>query len=155
MRHPAVQRWLGLGVGAAALAGLTASISYYAFAQAPDGPGRTVVAQRRPGGLDAQAQPGQPGEPRRPGAPPFGPGGPQFGPGGPMMGGPMMMGGASMTATSTAVYVMRGNTLYAFDANTLKLKARAELPDGPPGGFRPGGFRPMPPPGQPGDDQQQ
>ena len=47
-----------------------------------------------------------------------------------------------MTATPSTVFVLRGSTLYAFDAGTLKLKAKTELPApefGPQGGG-PGGF---------------
>jgi hypothetical protein len=51
----------------------------------------------------------------------------------------MMMGGgpATITATEHAVYVLRGNTLYAFNAQTLKPTAQVELPQpqfGPGGG---------------------
>jgi hypothetical protein len=44
-----------------------------------------------------------------------------------MMGGPMM-GGPVMTANANAVYVLRGNTLFAFEARSLRLLAREELP---------------------------
>jgi hypothetical protein len=42
----------------------------------------------------------------------------------------MMMGGgpATLTATEHTVYVLRGNTLYAFNAQTLKPTAQVELP---------------------------
>lgn len=52
---------------------------------------------------------------------------------------PMMMGGgATMTATAQAVYILRGNHLYAYDARTLSLLKDVELPrpEGPgPGGL--------------------
>lgn len=46
----------------------------------------------------------------------------------------------AMTATDRHVYVLRGNTLYQFDVNGLKLVGQAQLPEMPPGG-RPGGGR--------------
>ena len=53
-----------------------------------------------------------------------------------------MMGGgpAQMTATATNVYILRGNTLYSFDARTLKLIAQADLPMPVPSQFGPQGF---------------
>ena len=67
------------------------------------------------------SQPGQPG--------PFGPGGGGFQggfPGGfPMM--PMMGGASQIAATPTTVYVLRGNTLYSFDARTLRPMGRTTI----------------------------
>jgi hypothetical protein len=51
-------------------------------------------------------------------------------------------GGATMTATGTAVYILRGNQLLAYDAKTLSLIKSVELPM--PEGRGPGG------PGGPG-----
>jgi len=141
-------RWSAAGLGAALLLGTTTAISLRAMAGSDD------PAGKKPGVQVAQAQQpgtGQPGDvPRRPGGGPGGfgggfgggfPGGPG-GPGGPgfgMMGG---MGGVQMTATSTNVFILRGNTLYSFDARSLKLLGKAELPapEMPAGGFGPGGF---------------
>jgi hypothetical protein len=57
----------------------------------------------------------------------------------------MGMGGPpAMTATGNAVYVLRGNMLYAFDAKDLRQLAKTELPRPEmPQGF-PGGGRPEP-----------
>lgn len=91
----------------------------------------------------AQAQGGGQGFPRQGGqqqggfGPPQGggfPGGPGGGgfPGGGFPGGPMMGmgggGGAAITATDKYVYVLRGNTLYQFAAEGLKMLGKAELP---------------------------
>ena len=91
-------------------------------------------------GVRALAQ-GQPGGPPPPGG--FGgPGG--FRPGG----GFMMGGGGSIAATTNRVYVLRGNTLYAIDAATLKVLGSTELPP-PQMGPRPGApGAGAPPPGQ-------
>ena len=87
----------------------------------------------------ALAQAGRPEPPFQPGGPGgFGPGGPGgFRPGFP--GGPM----PQMVATTTRVYILRGRTLYAFDAGSLKLVAQTEVPE-PQGG--PGGPPPRAPP---------
>lgn len=72
----------------------------------------------------------------RPGQPP--PPGGGF-PGGGRFGGGMMMMPV-MTATDKYVYILRGNTLYQFDAGSLTLVKQADLPrpaGGP--GRRPGG----------------
>lgn len=101
----------------------------------------------RPGG---QGQGGFPGRPGGQGGFPGGPGGGGF-PGGPPMGGMGMMGmgggGATMTATDKYVYVLRGNTLYQFAAEGLKLLGKAELPQ-PQRPQRPdgGAFGEPPPP---------
>lgn len=138
-------RWSAAGLGAALLLGTTTAISLRAMA------GSDEPSGKKPGVQVAQAQPGgggQPGDvPRRPGGP-GGFGGPGFGggfPGGPGGGFPGMMGGmggVQMTATSTNVFILRGNTLYSFDARSLKLLGKAELPapEPPAGGFGPGGF---------------
>jgi hypothetical protein len=84
----------------------------------------------------------------RPGGGGFGGGGAFGGPpgGGGFPGGPMMGmgggGGASIAATDRYVYVLRGNTLYQFSVDGLKMLAKAELPQAQrPGG---GGFPPPP-----------
>jgi hypothetical protein len=142
--NPIWKQRLGMGIGALVLAGGTLALTGHSLtAQASD--------DAQEGGAQRQIQPGQPGF--GPGAPGglggggFGPGGPGFGgPGGPGGPGGMMMGGggggAQMTATATGVYVLRGNTLYAFDPRTLKLAAKSDVPMpeprfGPQG--RPGG----------------
>src|SRR5687767_107413 len=72
----------------------------------------------------ALAQAGRPEPPFPPGG--FGPAGPGgFRPGGPPM--------PQMVATGSRVFVLRGRTLYAFDAGSLRLVAQADLP-GPQGG---------------------
>ncbi len=173
MSSSRIQRWVGAGVGAAVLAGTTMAVSYYAFAQGTERegqprpergqrPGQRPERGQFPGGPEGGQFPGGPGGPGFPGAPggfaggPGGPGGPGFGP--PMGMGPG--GGRQLTATPNGVYVLRGNTLYAFDARTLKLTGQAELPRpefGPGGPMGPGGpggpgFRPGGPggPGGPG-----
>lgn len=75
-------------------------------------------AQGQPGAFPGQGGPGQ-GRPN--------------GQGFPGMGGMGMMGGfgggaATVTATDRYVYVLRGNTLYQFDVNGLKLIAQAQIP---------------------------
>lgn len=138
------------GLGAAALAGASMMITHRAMA-ADTKVASTKTAEVRLA-QNFGGRPGQPGRPGAPGQPPppggfeggegfqGGPGGPG-GPGG--FGGPphMMMGGgpATVSATQSAVYVLRGNTLYAFNAQTLKPTAQVELPrpQGGPGG--PGG----------------
>lgn len=77
---------------------------------------------------------------------PGGPGGPGgFGPQGMMPGRP----GPTLAANSTRVFVLRGDMLLAFDANSLRLVSQAQLPrpngqEGPdvPGGFGPEGRGP-------------
>jgi hypothetical protein len=117
-------------------------------AQAQQGRPRQPGAQGRPGGGgpgspagDGQFGPGGGEGFGGPGGGPGGFGGPGGGPQGfggpggmpPMMGGG---GGASMTATSTAVYILRGNHLFAYDARSLSLIKDVELPrpEGGPGG---------------------
>jgi hypothetical protein len=122
-----LRRNLGLGLGTLALVGATVAVSQRALAQ-----------NERP----------QRGEGGGFGGGGFGGGGGAFGgPGGGGMGGgfPGMMGGSSMTANQTTVFVLRGNQLLAYDAASLRLKAQAELPmpaGGPGGGRGPreGGF---------------
>jgi hypothetical protein len=150
-----VRRWMGLGLGAVLLAGGTIAFSLNSFARADQGEDSAQF-----GGGGQQFGGGGGGFGGGPGGGPGGPGDPggrggRFGPG--MMGGAGMMGGgggASMTATSTAVYVLRGNTLYSFDARTLRPIAKADLPmpEGRPGGG-PGG-RPGGAPGAPGGEGQ-
>jgi hypothetical protein len=133
-----LHRWLGLVLGAGALGIGIATISHQALAQGNQ--------PRRPEDRPGAGQPGFP-----PGEGEGGGFGGRFGGGG--FGGPMrpgmgmmgmMGGGASMTANQNTVYVLRGNQLLAFDANSLKLKAQAELPmphpPGGGGGFGGGGF---------------
>jgi hypothetical protein len=43
-----------------------------------------------------------------------------------MMGG--MMGGTAIAVAGDAVFVVRGNMIYKFDAGTLELLAQAEIP---------------------------
>lgn len=160
MIQNSARRWAGMGLGALILAGGTFALCSRTLAQGQ--PKREIraagpqdVAQQDPAQFGG-GQPGQPGQPGFQGGFPGGPGGPG-GPGFPGNPGMMMMGGgggASMAATSTAVYVLRGNQLLAFDATTLKLKAQAEVPMprmgpmgpdgrggfGGPGGGGPGGF---------------
>jgi len=60
--------------------------------------------------------------------PPGGPGGyGSGGPGGAMMG-PQQPRGAAIAATAEAVFVVSGQTLYKFDANTLELVSSAAIP---------------------------
>ncbi len=83
-------------------------------------------------------QPPMPGQPFQPGQPPM-PGGPFP----PMM--PMPGPSVAIHATSDYVYVVRGNTLFQFDARDLKLLKRVELEERRP---HPGALRP-PGAGQP------
>ncbi len=117
--------WGGAGLGVA----LTL-IGMYAMerAQAQD----PQQGFPRPGGQ------GQGGFPR-----PGGQGGGGF-PGGPMMG--MGGGGGSVTATDKYVYVLRGNTLFQFAAEGLRLLGKAELPQPPRPGGNNGAFGDPPPP---------
>lgn len=149
MKNPnSTRRWATLGLGVLALAGGTFALASRSLAQAEGQPrpeGRRDGEVRRTGPRDGEVRregPRDPGGLRPEGQPGFQPGFPGGFPGGPGMG-PMgpMMGAPTMTATATTVYVLRGNTLFAFDANTLRLKARTELPAPE---FRPGG------PGGPG-----
>lgn len=93
-----------------------------------------------------------PGPMMGPGGPMMGPGGPMMGPGGGMMGGGMgmgMMGNMpAIAATSEYVYVVQGNMLYQYNAKTLKLANKEELPrPAPKMGAGDGGGMGMP--GQP------
>lgn len=142
-------KWTALTVGAGAIlaaAALTTDNALTRAAMAQDQPQRLAQRGNRPGvpadpggfpGGGGGAEFGGPGG-GRPG------GGPGFGP--PMGMGMGMGGGATMTANTTSVFVLRGNTLYAFDARTLKMTGQANLPQpefgpgGPGGGFGgPGG----------------
>lgn len=128
------RRALGVGLGGALILSASLALAYRALAQEQGRNGQ------RPG--TAQAFQGGGGLGGQPGFPPGGGGG--FGGGGFGGGGfgPGMMpggGGGTMTATSTNVYVLRGNTLYSFDARTLKLTAQANLPQPEPGQGFPGG----------------
>jgi hypothetical protein len=157
MLTDSVQRWIGFGLGAAAVTAVTLSVTQRSLAQRAGSEKKTEVAQR--------PQPPQPGDPRQPGIPGqpgvfpgqpgVFPGQPGFQgqppggqPGGRFQGGfpPFMGGGSAMTATPTTVYVLRGNEIFAFDATTLKVKAHADIPMpefGPAGpGGRPGVGRP-------------
>lgn len=127
------RKMLGVGLAAMVLAGTTALVGQRALA----GETKTLDAQE-----EAQARPRTPRQPgAAPGEPPFGgpgdfqgPGGPRgFGgpgglgaPGGP--GGPPLLGGPTMTATTQAVYILRGNQLLAYDAKSLNLIKSVELP---------------------------
>jgi len=146
------KRWVGMGIGALALAGGTLALtSHNLTAQADEntqegGPRPQI---RQPGEPPAFQGGGQPGQPGFGGPPGGGFGGPPGG--GRGFGG--FGGGSQLTATPTGVYVLRGNTLYAYDPRTLKLAAKADLPDdgprfGPQGG--PGQPGQPPRPGQPG-----
>ena len=80
---------------------------------------------------EGQAEPGQ----RPPQFPPEGPRG--FQPGGPGPGGPARFGfvgggPAALAAQGDYVYVVRGNTLYQFQAKDLKLVKKATLEEEPP-----------------------
>lgn len=148
-----VRKYVGVGLGALVAAGATVTLCYQALAQ---GEGALQRQPRRPGEVRLQGAP--PAQPVQPGAEDFaqgfggapeggfgggglgpgpgGPGGPGFGPG---MG--MMMAPTSMTANANTVFVLRGNTLLAYDAGSLRLKASTELPVPEGRGFgRPGGF---------------
>lgn len=144
------------GLGTFTLVGASMTITHRALAadtKATSSKAEVQVAQGGPGNFGRGGGRGgrflAPGQPPLPGGfeggagfqgGPGGPGGPD-GPGGPGgFGGPppMGMGGgpATVTATQSAVYVLRGNTLYAFNAQTLKPIAQVELPrpTGGPGG---------------------
>lgn len=143
MARTTLNRWLGMGLGALVVAGATLALSHQTAAQQADASDRDTatlgqLAFRPQVGGGGQAQPG-----RRP----FGGNEQPMGPGPGMMPMPFGGGGAQLTATATTVYVLRGNTLLAFDARTLKPVAQAELP--PPTMMR--GPGPMPPPGQGGE----
>ena len=111
----------------------------------------TEVAQAPPGaGGYGVPPPGQGGMGPGPGG--MGPGGPGQGGMGPGMRGGMMGGGMMMpqspavTAAGEYVYVVQGNMLYQYNAKTLKLANKAELPrPTPPTGG--GGQAPPPPQG--------
>ena len=121
-------------------------------------------AQAQDPGQGGQARPGgQQGGFGRPGGQ-GGFGGQQGGPGGGGFGGPGGMmgmmggggGGTSIAATDKYVYIVRGNTLYQYAVEGLKLLAKAELPQQPRpqgggGGFGGGGF-PGGPDGPPPSD---
>lgn len=140
MNH--ARQWATLGLGALTLTAATFALSTRSFAQGAGRPRRDpeVRRQDRPEIVPGQAPPGAPGG--LPGGG-FGGGGVGGFPGDPFSGGPPMMpmmGGTQMTATSSTVFVLRGNTLYAFDAGTLRLKAKTQLPaPEPPGPGDPGG----------------
>lgn len=128
---------IGVAVATLSIAAATLAVMHSAEAQGGQ-PG-----QRGPRGGFPQGGPqGQaPGDD-------FGPVGGAFGgPGGPGGPGPqgMMPGGRpgpTMAANSTRVFVLRGNTLLAFDASSLRLVSQAELPrpNGQQGPEGPGGF---------------
>lgn len=130
-----LRRWLGLVLGAGALGIGIATISHQAMAQG--------TQPRR--GDDARPGAERPGAPRGEGE--GGGFGGRFGGGG--FGGPMgpgmmgmMGGGATLTANQSTVFVLRGNRLFAYDANNLRLRAQAEIPMPQPrgeGGFGGGG----------------
>ena len=121
---PRSDRWVAAGgalLGATLMVGAAAMIT---TAQAQDDAPPPPPPRPAP-------QPGQPGGGFQPGGPGFGGG---FGGGIPRPG----FGAAPvMTATERFVYVLRGNTLYQFDANGLRLVAQTELPL--PAGMTPGG----------------
>lgn len=64
-------------------------------------------------------RPGQPGG-MMPGQPGLGPQGMGFG---------QPMGGAQMVASGNYVYILRGNVLYQYAADSLRLMKQARLPD--------------------------
>lgn len=154
---------MAIGYMAAGAALTVAGAAVISTAQAKDPAVKTSAAR----GVKAQT-PADPEAPQPPqgfpggggGQGPFGgqggPGGfPGGGPGGQGMRGPMMgmMGApATMTATDRYVFILRGDTLYQYSTDGLKLVGKAELPRdqrGPRGGQGgPGG------PGGPGEPPQ-
>jgi hypothetical protein len=142
LRHH-VGQVLVLGTGVSVITAVALMIGPGALAsraaQSPTG----NAGQARQLAAATQLFPGQPVPP-----PAGAPGRPGF-PGGPgMMPPPPMGGGAAMTATNQAVYILRGNHLYAYDARNLTLLKDVELPHMPPPPGAPG--RPGNPP-RPGD----
>ena len=141
------RRWLILG-GCLLLAGGIFAVGQRAIAQRAD----DAAAIHRQQDEDALAQ-----RPQRPqgqfGQQGFPPGG-GFGPGGPEAMRMMMMrggGGPAMVANDKTVFILQGDQLLAFDANSLKLKAKAQVPHPtPPHGFGPGGPGRRGGPGRPG-----
>ena len=147
-----LQRWAGVAAGGALVAGITLAVGHQSLAQQQRARAEAslVAAQAAaPQDAFAQAQPEvqqppeaaqpQPGFPGQPGGP---------GPGFPF---PMFGGGGAMAANQNHVYVLRGNTVYALDAGTLKVTAQSQLPGGPmmgPGGFGGGGAGPRFAPGR-------
>jgi len=81
----------------------------------------------------ALAQPGEQGGPP-------GDGGPGMGGGPPMMGGPFMgmrggpPGSLVVTATEKYLFVVRGNTVFQLDVNTLEILKQKDLPEPERGG---------------------
>ena len=63
---------------------------------------------------------------------------------------PIMGGAAAIAAAGEYVYVVQGNTLYQFSANTLKLRNKAQLATTPPPQLRFPQESPQPAPGPPG-----
>lgn len=160
--HSDTRRTLGISTAILVLVGGTLFAGHRAQAQSnvrvspksddsaqvqPGRPRQPGGGPGRPGGFGGPGSPAgddqfAPGGPEGFGGP-GGPGGPGGfgGPGGPGGMPPMMMmggGGATMTATATAVYILRGNHLYAYDARSLSLLKDVELPR--PEGAGPGGF---------------
>ena len=145
----------GIALGAFVATGL-GTVYTAAKAQTPNVQGQAGQQGGRPG-FGGQGGPGGGGFPGGQGGPggggfPGGQGGPgggfgggQGGPGGGMMRG--MMGGGMqpvVTATERYVYVLRGDTLFQYSAEGLKLVAKATLPQdqrqgGPGGPDGPGG----------------
>lgn len=132
---------------------IIAGVALGAFVATGLGTVYTAAKAQTPNVAVQQGQPGQQG-----GRPGFGgqggPGGGGFpggqgGPGGGFGGGMMrgMMGGGMqpvVTATERYVYVLRGDTLFQYSAEGLKLVAKATLPQdenrrGPGGPGGPGG----------------
>jgi hypothetical protein len=152
-----IQRWLGIGLGAVVVAGVTLAVSHQSLAQREETSANGRVAQApqpgRPGQPGFQGQPGQPGQP---GGFPQGPGGRFGGPGGGFPG--FFGGGGAIAATASGVYVLRGNEVFVLNPNTLQVVRSTQLPmpqgfpggPGAPGG-RPGGGQPGGQPGAPGN----
>ena len=143
----------GIALGAFVATGL-GTVYTAAKAQTPNVQGQVGQQGGRPG-FGGQGGPGGGGFPGGQGGPggggfPGGQGGPGGGFGGGQGGGMMrgMMGGGMqpvVTATERYVYVLRGDTLFQYSAEGLKLVAKATLPQdenrrGPGGPGGPGGL---------------
>lgn len=131
-----LQRRLGISLGVLALCGGSLALGYVARAQVAPTPalpgGAPAAAPQAP----APAEPTPP-RPRRPGAEPARPPVatyrlPYLAPGayaGAYAG--AFFGPTALTAAGNSVIVLRGHTLYSYDAHTLRLNATAELPAPP------------------------
>lgn len=145
---------------------LTLGARQIASAQRRDAPDRHAIAIAAAAPAEtAQAQPQPPpGRPPMPGgvggAPPF-PGPPPgfggafgFGFGGPGFGPPFPLGSppTAMAVSGNSLYILRGNTVFKLDANTLQVQRQTELPP-PSEGPRPPGVPGFGAPRPPGDDR--